>query len=1030
MTNNEAKKYMTVKEAEEKYPAVDYVKFSPKFENIPAFLREINQFVGWKIDYRYTDDRERVELDPKKPGHPKYTKIPLDLNKWDSKRKSFKYGSSTDPKTYVTLEKFMDIWNDPEKRKAVTGLGVPFTGEVVGVDEDKCVDPETGEINADARARIEKLNSYTEYSVSGTGTHTFLKGTKGREASKCRTGGQEIYDNGRFFTFTGEVVKGFPTEIYENSEAVNAYYVDTFGTEPEEPMEVEVVKSQEGEEKRKEKKNPVKGGKVSPKNINILEAINEVFYDSIQDGDLKFRDLYTKGHKYCLENIPDYEGKTESEVDAGLLYKLGMYSGLNRTVMKEMFIRSSLYRAEKPADYVDRSIDSTIDFIKSRHEDMTEDRRQANPYTKNSVDACIKQGVAGFAIRIMGNYHVHDDAVLLRSVIKTGVIRTPIISGRTEIIGFSDNLDIDLNNTESNKFTHYKLRTGDITLFPEHGDFLTRQGIIKLIKLGMLTQEGDIKDITGYFLKDIQRAKKECPQMKVCSRPGWKRNKSIFVSGNYAYSNDGAIDVYLTNQITSQMYKKKGTLEGWLIPELIEWLDYESARFLFYCAFACYIASFLGVQNIVISMIGGTSGGKTLSASIAGSGMGRTDISEAGESIVRAANITQTAAEYLSVAVNGHYLVFDDATPGKDYSGLVYMVSNGRKKDRAPNSTLEAGEVYNAVYVITGEQSILKDTVTQGANGRVLEIRNTIESNTENANRAKKIESNIKEHYGHIAEPFLKKVFERKDSIRSKYLNLCNRFRDEGKDIGGRLGDQMACICIAGEIIEEIFSEIGINAKDPYTVCDKVIEYNAASEQKRDYWLRGLEIVYGDIEAWEREVGKDGVLTQNLKVGKGLGGNYTGEWLNVIETNIKDICERNHLDKRDLMQRWAEMGITRTDAPTKNKKGTVIHAYNKTVKIDGFSKKTISFNIRKVEEHLGYVDESRVGQTLTGVPHIDEAIFLKHVKDVTEAWKYLYNRLPQEEDMGDFCALYYGKYQGDSDHYTANRIMEEVSKLN
>lgn len=627
-------------------------------------------------------------------------------------------------------------------------------------------------------------------------------------------------------------------------------------------------------------------------------------------------------------------------------------------------------------------------------------------------------------IREYGNFELYKWGVYYTKTDSKGnITNLRIIDEHTEIIGTSDNLDVDLEDTEVNKFTHYKLRTGDVILYPEHGELLTKAGIVKLIKAGMIASEGDYRYISTYFKHEMVRAKQECEKLKVCNKPGWKRNKSIFVSGNFAYSGQGVVEVILTNPITGQMYKTKGTLEDWLKPELIEWLGNDVARFVFYGAFACFISSYLGVQNIIISITGGTSGGKTLTASVAGSGMGKTGIDDKGESIVRAATITQAAAEYLSVSVNGHYIVFDDTTQGKDYSGLVYMLSNGRKKDRAPNSSLEGGEVYSASYVITGEQGLLKDSVTQGANGRVIEIKNTIESSPENAKKAKVIEDTIKVNYGHLTEPFLKKVFERKEAIQKKYFELCNRFRDEGKDIGGRIGDQMACICIAGEIIEEIFSEIGIPAKDPYVICEKVVDSNATSEQKREYWLRGLEIIYNEISTWTQEREVDGTLAPVLKCGKGLGGNYTGEWMNILESNIRDICEKHQLNKKELLEKWAEKGVTRVDKIGKDGKPK----FSKAVLIEGKTKKTISFNIPKVLEILDLTQVEEVGK-VSGLPSLSEAIFQEHVKNTSQAWKSLYGRQPIEGEEEDFCKMFFETYPQHKDYYSNTSVILEAGR--
>jgi len=933
-----------------------------KVDSIPDEMKALKNWVLWK----YTDRKNSN-------GEIKKTKEPYQVNG--------KKAESDNPDTWESIENVIKtLKRYPDK---YNGIGFMFSKDsgIMGLDFDHIRDPVNGKWDTEAIEEIKSLNSYAELSPSGTGAHVICyAGIPGKHR---REGPREMYEAGRYFTVTGDHIEGTYNKIGYSQGAVKALYHKWF--------------DHRGEEEGKLGKQPEnKGNKENSSTEKKKDMNKQELLRKASDKGEKFTDLFFKGHQTCIKK---YNYPSDSEVDQALFTLLASIT-TDAELIKEVFKESALYRSAKGEKYLNRSIEGALSYID----------RSAGEKEKPVRD------YRDFELYNYGVYYVKTDS-------KGNTTRFRIIDEQTEIVGTSDNLDVDLEDNEVNKFTHYKLRTGDITLYPEHGELLTKAGIVKLIKAGMIASEGDYKHISTYFKHEMVRAKRECEKLKVCNKPGWKRNKSVFVSGNFAYSDNGAVEVILTNPITGQMYKKKGTLEDWLKPELIEWLDNNVARFVFYTAFTCFISSYLGVQNIIVSFTGGTSGGKTLTASIAGSGMGKTGIDDKGESIVRAATITQAAAEYLSVSVNGHYIVFDDTTQGKDYSGLVYMLSNGRKKDRAPNSSLEGGEVYSASYVITGEQGLLKDSVTQGANGRVIEIKNTIESNVENAKKAKIIEDTIKENYGHLTEPFLKKVFERKEVIQKKYFELCDKFRDEEKDIGGRIGDQMACICIAGDIIEEIFSEIGIPAKVPYEICEEVVYSNTTSEQKREYWLRGLEIVYNEVSTWTQEKDADGALTQVLRCGKGIGGNYTGGWLNILESNIKDICDKHHLNKKELIEKWAEKGATRTDKPGKDGKPK----FSKAVTIEGQTKKTISLDIQKVLELLDITTEETGGRR-TGLTPINEAIFQEHVKNISKAWKNLYERQPQEGEEGDFCKLFFETFPQHKDCYSNMQVVLEAGK--
>jgi len=56
----------------------------------------------------------------------------------------------------------------------------------VGIDLDKCRNPETGELEPEAQEIVRRMDSYTEVSPSGTGVHIYVIGTK--PEGRCRRG--------------------------------------------------------------------------------------------------------------------------------------------------------------------------------------------------------------------------------------------------------------------------------------------------------------------------------------------------------------------------------------------------------------------------------------------------------------------------------------------------------------------------------------------------------------------------------------------------------------------------------------------------------------------------------------------------------------------------------------------------------------------------------------------------------------------------------------------------------------------------
>lgn len=149
-------------------------------DRIPTELRERTQWVVWK--------RERRK--------DKWTKVPYRV---DARTKA----EVDDPRTWGTLEQAV------ARAAEVQGIGYVFSADdpFTGVDLDACIDPQTGELHPDAAEILISLGGYQERSPSGHGMHAIviakLGGERHRTGDTPWAGVFEVYDQGRFFTVTG-----------------------------------------------------------------------------------------------------------------------------------------------------------------------------------------------------------------------------------------------------------------------------------------------------------------------------------------------------------------------------------------------------------------------------------------------------------------------------------------------------------------------------------------------------------------------------------------------------------------------------------------------------------------------------------------------------------------------------------------------------------------------------------------------------------------------------------------------------------
>ena len=147
-------------------------------ENIPAELKRYRNWVAYKI----------VERGGKS------TKIPYNALRVNEK------ASTNDPETWCDFDDALTGLSSGN----YDGLGFVFEKEaqITGIDIDHCIDGD-GVLSDHASDWVNACDSYTEISPSGTGLHILVRGNIDGKGAKREIG--EIYDDGRFFTITGNV---------------------------------------------------------------------------------------------------------------------------------------------------------------------------------------------------------------------------------------------------------------------------------------------------------------------------------------------------------------------------------------------------------------------------------------------------------------------------------------------------------------------------------------------------------------------------------------------------------------------------------------------------------------------------------------------------------------------------------------------------------------------------------------------------------------------------------------------------------
>jgi primase-polymerase (primpol)-like protein len=188
------------------------------YATIPPELKALPQWVCWKgVDRVDRRSEEVVGLN----------KVPI-----DPKTNPPRHAKSNDSATWGTFQQcvetlphLLEQWQreDPPGYRG-GGIGFVFTPEdpFAGIDLDHCREHESGAIAPWAQQILIRCASYAEVSPSGAGVKLFVQGQlPGGGVNKYFI---ELYDQGRFFTVTGQHIPDTPCTIQDCQAVLTDLY--------------------------------------------------------------------------------------------------------------------------------------------------------------------------------------------------------------------------------------------------------------------------------------------------------------------------------------------------------------------------------------------------------------------------------------------------------------------------------------------------------------------------------------------------------------------------------------------------------------------------------------------------------------------------------------------------------------------------------------------------------------------------------------------------------------------------------------
>lgn len=263
--------------------------------------------------------------------------------------------------TYDTAARFHKESTRRLGTDGADGLGVILTteGDMVGVDLDDCVNPETGTAEDWAQEIVTRLNSYTEVSPSGTGLRILLRGNLD-PAYGNRKGSIEIYERARYMTVTGNHVPGTPLDLQPRPReiiAIQREYLERTSS-ADKPMEVGTP----GEIKLPSQSGSITDhGRRSASTVGKLDRLVKIACSK----DPEFDALWHG-------NISRYSGD-HSRADQALANKLSYWCKGNIAEMDRLFRKSALLRDkwDEPrgnSTYGQRTLETAIEQNRENRE--------------------------------------------------------------------------------------------------------------------------------------------------------------------------------------------------------------------------------------------------------------------------------------------------------------------------------------------------------------------------------------------------------------------------------------------------------------------------------------------------------------------------------------------------------------------------------------------------------------------------------------------------------------------------------------
>ncbi len=340
------------------------------------------------------------------------------------------------------------------------------------------------------------------------------------------------------------------------------------------------------------------------------------------------------------------------------------------------------------------------------------------------------------------------------------------------------NIDIVTNERS---YTISAMVNGECIVFDVKADVLTTVGLKELLKMGVLYDERQAKELQRYLMMSAYKAKTQA----VHTTLGWSGD--LFLSsksfpetkassryiGGIDFHPKGSKEIYL-DMIKSQVLQYTPLLFVWLIGFCSIILAYLNKHFDFGC--------------LIFALNNLSSKGKTTAAMLSTS-ITSNPIFDRGL-ITNFSGTSNAVLNFVSHS-NGHTVVLDEAGTAEALQSrkLLYQMCSGRERKRLNTSgELKETAEFNSAIIVTSEHSIIDSSAPNGIRARIFELTDAL---TISAKHSNIIKTTILNNYGLLYDDFISYVIDYLDDVLADYNNIVQVLKNGFQGVKGELTDRV-----------------------------------------------------------------------------------------------------------------------------------------------------------------------------------------------------------------------------------------------